>query len=149
MRITDVLLGEHGVFYAQFDYLERTVPGALSLPQVQAQAAMLAAALLPHAKVEDDILFAAVEQRLGEQAGPTTAMRSDHHYIESALERAAQAHSLSEAQEGLLRAIDIARDHFWKEEQIVFQLADNELGEDALNDLGAQWAAQRGVMAAA
>ncbi len=43
MRIIDALLGEHAVFYAQFDHLEKSIPVAESSAQVRAQAAMLAA----------------------------------------------------------------------------------------------------------
>ena len=35
MIITDALLGEHAVFYAQFDYLEQSLPTADSLPRCE------------------------------------------------------------------------------------------------------------------
>ncbi len=45
MKITDALLGEHAVFYAQFEYLERSVPSADTISQVKSLGALLAASL--------------------------------------------------------------------------------------------------------
>jgi len=38
MKMTDALLGEHGVFYAQFNHLEEVVPKTEDLSEVLAQA---------------------------------------------------------------------------------------------------------------
>lgn len=56
MKVTDALLGEHAVFYAQFDYLEKTIPPAKDLALVKSQGAMLTAALASHAHLEDELL---------------------------------------------------------------------------------------------
>ncbi len=57
MKITDALLGEHGAFYAQFDRLEETLPHTTLAGEVREQAALLAAALVSHAQLEDTLLF--------------------------------------------------------------------------------------------
>ena len=44
MKITDAFLGEHGVFYAQFDHLEQLLRAPGSLEQVQDAAALLGSA---------------------------------------------------------------------------------------------------------
>lgn len=53
MKITDALLGEHAVFYAQFEHLRQSLPVADALTQVHSQGAMLAAALATHAHLEE------------------------------------------------------------------------------------------------
>jgi hemerythrin-like domain-containing protein len=45
-----------------------------------------------------------------------------------------------------LRVVEVARQHFAKEEQILFMLADQSLDTKTLNDLGAEWAMRRKVM---
>src|SRR5574341_1358167 len=55
MKITDALKGEHGVFYAQFRFIEESLDGE-NLATLKALGAMLAAALAPHAHIEDESL---------------------------------------------------------------------------------------------
>ncbi len=145
MKLTDALLGEHGVFYAQFDYLEQSIPQAQDLPLVKSQGAMLAAALAPHAHLENDLLFAALESHLDPQAGPLAVMRAEHNEIEGSLERLQGVADLSEAQKLLLHVIHTARTHFAKEEQILFHLAQDLLDATTLSRLGTKWAAARNV----
>ena len=144
MRITDALLGEHGVFYAQFDHLQEAMPVAETLAQVKDQAALLAAALKPHANLENDLLFAALDPYLG-QMGPLTVMRREHDEIEGALARVQEVQDLAEARDLVLHALYVARDHFAKEEQVLFPMAHQVLSAEVLTQLGAQWAERREV----
>lgn len=163
MKITDTLLGEHGAFYAQFD-LMRCSADTAPLPILQAQGAMLAAALVPHAQIENEILFPAIEAEVGEH-GPTRVMREEHAHIEGLLDKLQTVRELSQAHdeiEGKLAQLPGVTDvkqaramvqdllyaavaHFAKEENVLFPLAEDLLGETALHDLGAQWAARRGI----
>jgi regulator of cell morphogenesis and NO signaling len=145
MKITDALLGEHGVFYAQFDYLEKVVPVAETLAQLQSPAALVAAALETHARLEDELLFSALDPHMG-QMGPLTVMRMEHDEIENILARVQEVQDLVETQRLVLNVIQVARDHFAKEEQILFPAADHMLGLESLAQLGKRWAAQRRVM---
>lgn len=145
MKITDALLGEHGAFYAQFDHLEEVVPMAESLAQVQGLAALLTAALATHAHLENELLFTALDPHMG-QMGPLTVMRMEHDEIEGILARVQEVQDLAEAQHQVLSAIQVARDHFAKEEQILFPAAHHMLDVDLLVQLGRQWAEQRRVM---
>ncbi|MBI3536529.1 MAG: hemerythrin domain-containing protein, partial [Chloroflexi bacterium] len=61
MKITDALKGEHGVFYAQFQFINDSLSSA-NLSIIQSLGAMLAAALVPHAQIENEILFPALEE---------------------------------------------------------------------------------------
>ncbi len=147
MKITDALLGEHAVFYAQFDHLKQSVPHAETLAQVKSQGAMLAAALASHAGLEEELLFTTIEPLVGPM-GPLAVMRLEHEEIEQGLERLPTVHDLNQAQELLLRIIEVAREHFAKEEQVLYLMASQVLPAEAMTDLGAQWAARRGVFLA-
>ena len=148
MMITDALLGEHAVFYAQFDYLEQSLPTADSLPLVKSQGAMLAAALAGHAQLEEELLFTTLEPHIGPM-GPLAVMRMEHEEIEQTLlERLPAAQELDQARKLLLRVIEVAREHFAKEEQVLYRLAPQSLSAEILTDLGAQWAAHRAIVLA-
>ena len=144
MKITDALLGEHAVFYAQFDHLESAVPAADAADQVKAQGAMLAAALASHAQLEEELLFARLEPLIGHM-GPLTVMREEHEEIERSLESLPGAEDLGQAKSQLLGVIAAAREHFAKEEQVLFGMASQTLSPEILVSLGAQWAERRAV----
>jgi hemerythrin-like domain-containing protein len=146
MKVTDALLGEHAVFYAQFDYLEKNIPPAKDLTLVKSQGAMLTAALATHAHLEDELLFIALEAHLDPQFGPLTVMRMEHNEIEGSLGRLQEAQDLAEAKNLLLHAIQTARAHFAKEEQVLFPMAVQVLEASALNQLGSRWAELRKVV---
>jgi iron-sulfur cluster repair protein YtfE (RIC family) len=144
MKITDALLGEHGVFYAQFDHAEDMLEHHPALAYVQIASALIAAALVPHAQIENELLFSAVEDEMG-PGGPTLLMRSEHEHIERNLAAVAEAASLASATMLLREAISEARDHFRKEEHVAFPLAERVLGNERLIELGRSWAERRAV----
>ena len=143
MKITDAMRGEHGVFYAQFDWIENGLADA-TLPIMQTQGALLASALAPHAHLEDDLLLAAMERR-ADGGGPTEVFRNEHAEIESALEALQAARDADGARELMQHALDAARDHFAKEERMLFPNAELALTEGTLTELGEEWAAQRHI----
>ncbi len=145
MKITKALLGEHGVFYGQFDYLEQVLPGTGAVEQVQKLAGLLAAGLEPHAKIENEILFPQLEAILGAEAGPVPVMRMEHDEIESSLAQAQASRDLDQARNLVLHAIDVAREHFSKEEHVLFPMAEQVLDAETLERLGDQWAERRRV----
>ncbi|RME48551.1 MAG: hemerythrin domain-containing protein [Chloroflexi bacterium] len=148
MKITDALLGEHGAFYAQFDHLQDVVPATGGLALVQALGALLASSLEVHAKLENDLLITALERRLGTDEALLQVMRQEHEEIEGALSRLRLIRDLSEAQDLVLETVDAARNHFLKEEQALFPMAEEELDAETLVHLGEQWAEMRGVKVA-
>ena len=144
MKVTDAFLGEHGVFYAQFKHLEQTIPAASQPDQVHIHAAMLASALATHAQLENDLLFSAMEPHVGPM-GPLAVMRREHEEIEGTLAGLQEVQDTAEAQRMLLYAIRVARDHFAKEERILYPMAEKALDAETLSQLGAQWAEHRAV----
>lgn len=138
MQITQALLGEHGVLYALFEHVEAGLPKMATLAEVQRAGATLAATLGSHARIENEILFPALEPQLG-PGGPLPVMREEHDEIEAALEDVVNATGLDAALGQLRHALQIARDHFAKEEQVLFAMANEVLAADELDRLGAIW----------
>lgn len=143
MRITDALLGEHGVLYAQFEHIERVLEDDLDAASIRELAALLGAALAPHARLEEELLFQPAESAGG--SGPFQVMREEHERIDSLLRAGSSARDAPAAAESLRDAIRVARDHFLKEEEIAFPVAEQSIGEPALSDLGRRWANRRAV----
>ncbi len=144
MKMTDALLGEHGAFYAQFDRLEEEIPRTATAAEVGEQAALLAAALVSHAKLEDELLFDRMAAA-GVDHGLMTSMLDEHQQIADRLARAQGTGDLERGRMELLEAVALARDHFAKEERLAFPLAESRLGAAALEDLGREWARRRDV----
>ena len=144
MNILKALLGEHAVFYAQFSHLERTLPGMEEAGLIRAQGALLAAGLASHAALENELLFDLLEARQG-QMGPVTVMRMEHQQIETQLQALAAEGAAAPARERLLDVLRQARDHFAKEEQVLFPMAANILTQAELRAAGARWAERRQV----
>ena len=145
MKITDALLGEHAVFYAQFDHLEQAIPDANSVAQVKSLGAMLAAALASHAQMEEELLFTTLEPHIGSM-GPLAVMRKEHDEIEKSLESLPAIQEVDQARDLLLKVVTVAREHFPKEEQALYPIANKTLTAETMIDLGAQWAACRAIV---
>jgi len=148
MDILNVLLGEHGVFYGQFEYLEQVLPGVSAIEEVQGPAGLLAAAVETHSALEDDLLFAAIEPHLDAGSPDVLGMRMMHEAITTGFERVRLARDLHAAREACVGVIELARQHFRSEETVLFPKARLLLAEEARDTLGAAWADRRGVMRA-
>jgi iron-sulfur cluster repair protein YtfE (RIC family) len=144
MKITDAFLGEHAIFYAQFDHLEQAAPAAETLTHAQGRAALLGAALETHAQLEEELLFAILESHVG-PAGPLVVMRAEHAEIEGTLVRLPEVRDLAEVQRLVLHVVRVAREHFAKEEQILYPLAQRVLDADTMIRQGKLWAERRRV----
>jgi hemerythrin-like domain-containing protein len=145
MTITDALRGEHGVLYAQFDYVLATLTHDHSLPTVQALAALLDAGLRSHAMLEDHLLFSQPACVTNDIGGVLRLMEREHTEIAEDLDRISAARDAQQAA-GILRDVVFnAREHFAREENATFPLAEELLGDVALHQLGKVWAERRGV----
>ena len=138
--VTDALIGEHGVIYPLLDHL---TSGSFAAEEARALAAFLAAGLGTHARIEDELVFVPLERHLGPNGGPIAVMRAEHDEVEGTLERLTQVTDVDEARSLAAHLAQVAREHFAKEEQVLFPMAEQLLGEDELRSLGEQWVAQR------
>jgi hemerythrin-like domain-containing protein len=91
----------------------------------------------------NELLFDSLDDE--HRAGPIAAMYQEHEEIEALLEQAIECADAAEAAELLLEAIGMAREHFLKEEQIAFPLAEELLDTAKLDALGERWAQRRSV----
>ena len=143
MRITDALRGEHGPLYALFLHCEESAL-KWELADMLLAGRCIEAALLSHARVEDELLFAAIE-RVMPPGGPASAMRAEHDEIDRELMALRAASTESQARQALAAVIEKAREHFQKEEVVLFPLADELIGANELESLARAWADRRGV----
>jgi hemerythrin-like domain-containing protein len=146
MKITDVLRAEHAVFHNLFDHIEAAVPGLKGLAEVKALATVVQKLHGPHARTEDSLFMEPLEHCF-DQIGQNETFHEEHRKIEAALAGALQAKTVKDAKRILLGAIAASRDHFDKEERIVFPLAERVLKAKTLSELGQAWLRRREMAA--
>lgn len=113
---------------------------------IHARAAAFIAGLRRHIRMEEQILFPAIEQKTGQRDfGPTWVMRQEHRQIEHALDRLQRLVTVEErwtaiqATEG--QEIDLTallRSHDGKEEAVLYPMADELLGAANAKELVAR-----------
>ncbi len=143
MKITHALLGEHGLFYAYLDALEQRMDAA-DHGAVRVLAETLDALLRSHAQAEEDLLFPAMDDHVGEM-GPLHIMRNEHQRIDRLLDEIRDTDEDAAITPILLELLELIHSHFHKEEAVLFHLADQFVDEAKLNDMGQQWAKLRKV----
>ena len=144
MKITDAFLGEHGVFYAQFNHLEQALNSNESLDQIKSMVAMLAAGLVSHAHLEDELLFNALDNTPA-GTGPVPIMRREHEVIDHALSGVQEMNDPGQVHKLIKSTLELARQHFAKEEKILFPMAAQMLQEENLLQSGVLWGRRRSV----
>jgi hemerythrin-like domain-containing protein len=144
MKITDVLRAEHAVFHNLFDHIERAVPRLKTLAEVRALATVAETVLAPHSKTEDDLFMEPLEHCF-DQIGQQETFHDEHRMIDAELARVHKARDLKTARLMLVRAMAMSREHFDKEERIVFPLAERVLKAKTLSELGEAWLRRREV----
>ncbi len=142
MKITEVLMAEHAVFHNLFDHIEATVPRLATLGQVKSMAALVDQVMAPHSKTEDDLFIEPLEHCF-EQIGHNETFHEEHRHIEQMLAQVQKARTLKDAKKVLLNAIAESREHFDREERIVFPMAERVLKTKTLSDLGTEWLRKR------
>lgn len=142
MKITEALIAEHQVFHNLFDYVESVAPKLKTIAEVKAVAAAMEHMLKAHSKTEDELLIAPLEHCI-EQIGQADTFHEEHKEIDESLEQVRQAKSVAGARRLLLAAVLASRNHFNKEERILFPLANKVLSNVSLQNLGNAWERQR------
>ncbi len=142
MKITEALLAEHLVFHHMFDHIEATAPKLKTLAEVKSLAALMERMLKAHSDTEDELFLGPLEHCF-EQIGQRDAFVEEHHEMDGNLQLVQQASRLKDAQQRLLAAVAHSRQHFDREERVVFPLAEQVLKETTLMELGQVWMDQR------
>jgi iron-sulfur cluster repair protein YtfE (RIC family) len=141
MKLTDALLGEHALFYKLFDHIDRDA-ASWDLAACQTWGRLLDETLESHAQIENRLLFDALEPMMGGM-GPLAVMRMEHDSIGRCIHALPTAADAPAALALLREIVGTAREHFAKEENILFVMAERFLGAARLEELGAQWSEQR------
>jgi hemerythrin-like domain-containing protein len=144
MRLIDALLGEHGAQHVLIDKVDAMVSSAKSMDEIQCAIAILSAVLGAHSRLEDDLLEPALERHLG-KTGPIAGMRAEHDEIRRALQKIEGTKKLDEGADRVALLLDLVRNHFQKEEAVLFRIADQLLSEQTQIQLGTAWAKERGI----
>ena len=144
MRITDALLGEHAVLYDLFATLRDIAGRGGEIAEIRGAILVLERLLVAHARVEEELLFPALEPHLG-QIGPLMVMRAEHRGIDDLLEAARVESDPSALRATITELLDLAAGHFAKEERALFPMARRFLDEATLTALGDRWAQRRAV----
>jgi hemerythrin-like domain-containing protein len=142
MKITEILMAEHAVFHNLFDHIEAAAPRLKTPDEVKLLASLADRVMAPHSKTEDDLFIEPLEHCF-EQIGQNETFHAEHRHIEEALAKVHKSRTLEDAKKILLGAIAAAREHFDKEERIVFPMAERVLKAKTLSDLGRQWLQKR------
>ena len=142
MKITEILMAEHVVFHNLFDHVETALPRLKTLAEVKSLATTLDALMRPHANTEDDLLMGPLEHCL-EQIGQSELFHEEHEEIDARLAEVQKARGPRQARDLLLRAVLRSREHFDKEERIVFPLAERLLKAKTVSSLGDEWMKRR------
>ncbi len=139
MKLTDRLLGEHATFQALLNEIENMASVAGDVAKVDSAMTVLTTEVKSHATLEEKLLFPALGS-YAQAAGLLDEMRSDHRKIEAGLRNIEDAQDLNEALTAVNESLDIARNHFKKEEEL-YAMAEEVLDEESFAQLGEAWAA--------
>ena len=135
-------MAEHAVFHNLFDHIEAAVPRLGTLGEVKLLATLVDKVMAPHSKTEDDLFIEPLEHCF-EQIGQNETFHAEHRRIEEKLALVQKARTTEDAKTILLAAIAASREHFDKEERIVFPMAERVLKAKTLSELGAEWLRKR------
>ena len=142
MKITEALLAEHLVFHNMLDHIETTTPKLKTLAELKSLAAMLESMLTAHHHTEDELFIGPLEHCF-EQLGQRDAFIEEHEEMNKHLRRIRKSTRLKDAKSLFLGAVRRSREHFDKEERIVFPMAEQLLKAETLAALGQTWMRQR------
>ena len=80
--------------------------------------------------------------------GQGEGLRQEHEEIDAGLRRVAGSRSLKEARRLLLATVVFSRQHFDREERVIFPMAEKLLKSHTLTALGESWAKKRKAIVA-
>lgn len=145
ITICHALLGEHAVFYKQFEILEEMLETEQSLERLIFATRPIAKALISHAQIENEILILELDKVMG-ASGPQAVAKMDHEVIDTDLMNLLESRSLEEFKTRMPEVLTNIRSHFAMEEEALFVMTRDNLPADRLIAMGEFWAQQRKVM---
>ena len=136
--ITNALVMEHAAFCAVFNQMENILAELHSAREVQLFASLVEGLLKGHGETETHLAYAALDHVL-EENGSLKQLHQDHQEIDEHFRRVHNATELADAQRLFTKALTATREHFRREEQIVFPFLERVLQPETLGALGQTW----------
>lgn len=140
--VTDFLAADHRRLHDLWHDFRQGV-NVCDLARIRRRSAEFSLGLRRHIRMEEEILFPAIDERTGMQGmGPTAVMRMEHREIEGLLDRlsvivdAENCATVKQAVEEILdNATALFESHDLKEEKILYPMADRVLGREDVSHL--------------
>jgi hemerythrin-like domain-containing protein len=133
MNINQYLSADHKHCDEEFASMENYINEG-DFTQGKAYFAKFANDLLHHFEMEESVMFPVFENRSGTNGGPTTMMKHEHAQMRKLIEDLKKALDKNN-KDDFLGSSDtlmfLMQQHNMKEEQMLYQLADNTLGGDS------------------
>lgn len=134
MKITDCLAIEHQVFSDIVGLIEEAMGNPQRYPDaaLRAMVEALAVPLERHARMEEEVLFPALEAYIERTTGPLAVMDAEHESIRESLTTISAGQGIRGQTTRLLATL---RGHIHKEDRVLFPMAQEFLGTEALSHL--------------
>jgi hemerythrin-like domain-containing protein len=136
--ITEVLVVEHSLFCTLFERIEGALPRLVTAREVKLLGSMVEGMLSGHAQTEASLAYSVLDHVLKED-GRLHRLHQDHHEIDGRLKRVQEVDDLAEAADLLRQAMAASREHFRREEEIIFPFLERILKTQTLETLGDAW----------
>jgi hemerythrin-like domain-containing protein len=136
MNIIDILHTEHRLLWTMMAALDKWLTEPASPEALRERAAMLAVALEDHATREERLLFDPLRRRSVSARHLVDMMGVVHDEVRGLFEEI--TNPSRDPTEKLWTILQLTDEHFIKEEDEVFPLAEALLGPETLTELGAQ-----------
>lgn len=144
MDILSALVIEHGVFNAMFDWIQGQVVANPAQSRIAGPFMMAARLLETHARLEEELLFSAMEPRLSAGGVKEELLQKSEHKRLEAMVKDGISYAASNPGSAI-SAIEFARQHFRGEEDVLFPLARKVLSPAHLDQLGECMLLARGL----
>lgn len=138
MRITDRFSKEHATFVTQLEGLQAACADGAPVGNLVHTVKMLTAPLLQHAENEEVLLFPDLVERLGGEGGPVEVLRQEHVMIHGQVDTLTGEPSRADFLHVFGQFQRLLREHIEKEEDVVFPLSAELLGDARLTELDAE-----------
>jgi hemerythrin-like domain-containing protein len=136
--VTNTIVVEHRVISTVFDQIESRLPALETLAEAKFLADLITSLLDAHGKREESLAYAALDHMLAER-GQINSLYQDHEEIDGRLAQIKATPDLKEACRLLTATIKATRNHFQREERIIFPLIERTLQEQTLKELNNAW----------
>lgn len=137
MRIIDRFSAEHVAFVEQLDELQRSLDGGAPVADLVGAIRTLAGPLLMHAENEEVLLFPDLVARMGGE-GPVLVLQQEHVTIHGQVDRLRGEPGRADFVAVFDAFQRILREHIAKEEDVVFPMSAELLGDARLAEMDAE-----------